>query len=241
MVVGNIPVDASGNALVVVTLGVDLWRVKVLIEPVNAYWTQDEAVEQPLTVVPGSNDKRVTGGGWVPDSQSINGKGNFGFTVNWQKNGIPKGNFLYLFRGLYGYNYRVKSNSWQGGGLWFTGTNKAYFSGKCNVQKIDRATGQVVSLGGNWFFTVDIWDGDLLNPRTFDSFAITVLDSDGVVWCQVGTPMSPIQLGGGNVTIHNTNTKSASFVWLPLVMVPTYLLRRKKGSKRNQVNGESRG
>ncbi len=74
---------------------------------------------------------------------------------------------------------------------------------RCVVQKIDRATGLVVESWGNYKFTVDIWDGDLANPKVPDRYAITILDGSGNVWRQIGTPASPIQLGGGNVAIHN--------------------------------------
>jgi hypothetical protein len=202
-IVGNVPVDASGNALVIESLAVDVWTVFVKIETTNGYWTASPVGMSTITVDYGSTTKRVTGGGWIADSQSANGKGNFGFTVNYQKNGTPKGNSIYLFRGTDGYNYLVKSNSWQGGGLSFLNTYKASFSGKCVVQKIERATGLVVESWGNYRFTVDIWDGDLQNPRTTDRYAITILRDNGTVWRQIGTSASPIQLGGGNVAIHN--------------------------------------
>jgi len=203
IVVGNVPVNAAGEALTTATLGVDVWTVFVKIEPTNLYWKPSEVIQSILTVDYGSNERRVTGGGWIPDSQSANGKGNFGFTVNYNKNGAPKGSFVYVFRGKDGYNYVVKSNSWQGGGLSFSGTNKAYFSGKCNVQKIDRTTGQVVESWGGYRFAVDITDGDLNSPRTTDTIAISIFDSTGAIWRQIGTPTSPIALGGGNIVIHS--------------------------------------
>jgi hypothetical protein len=203
IVVDNVPVNAAGEALTTATLGVDVWTVFVKIEPTNPYWKPSEVVESILTVDYGSNERKVTGGGWIPDSQSANGKGNFGFTVNYNKNGAPKGSFVYVFRGKDGYNYVVKSNSWQGGGLSFSGTNKAYFAGKCNVQKIDRATGAVVASWGNYRFAVDITDGDLDSPRTTDKIAITIFDETGAIWRQIGTPTNPITLGGGNIVIHS--------------------------------------
>ncbi|MCA1626652.1 MAG: hypothetical protein LC742_01630, partial [Acidobacteria bacterium] len=136
------------------------------------------------------------------DSESANQKGNFGFTVNYQKSGSPKGNSLYMFRGVDGYNYRVKSNSWQGGGLTFYGDPwKAAFSGKCNVQKIDPLTGATVQTWGNYTFTVDLVDGDLKNPRETDRYAIQVLTDAGAIWRQIGTRTAPVQLGGGNVAV----------------------------------------
>ena len=55
---------------------------------------------------------------------------------------------MFTFRGADGYDYVVKSNSWQGGGASF-GLTAASFSGKASVIVIDPATGLVVSgLGG---------------------------------------------------------------------------------------------
>ena len=157
-----------------------------------------------MTVDYGSTTRRVTSGGWIADRQSPNGKGNFGFTVNYQKNGSPKGNSVYLFRGTDGLNYLVKSNSWQGGGLsFFQDLSKASFSSKCVVQKIDPTTGQIVQSWGNYRFIVDIVDGDLLNPHAADRYAIMILDSNGAVWRQIGTRSSPVELGGGNVAVHS--------------------------------------
>jgi hypothetical protein len=44
-------------------------------------------------------------------------------------------------------------------------------------------------------------DGDLLNLRTADRYAITILASSGAIWRQIGTCSSPVALGGGNVAI----------------------------------------
>jgi len=101
----------------------------------------------------------------------------------------------------------VKSTSWSGGFLNFSaepGTNilnRSSFKGKCTVQKVDRGTGQIVQSLGNFTFTVDARDGDLLTPRSFDAYAITILDNNGLIWRRVGTNTSLIQLGGGNVTV----------------------------------------
>jgi hypothetical protein len=107
-----------------------------------------------------------------------------------------------MYRGTDGYNYQVKSNSWAKGTLQFTGANTAYFTNKCTVKKINRATGELVEGGGTYTCTVDITDGDLTNPRTPDKFALTILDSGGNVWKQLGTPKSQIPIGGGNVVVH---------------------------------------
>jgi hypothetical protein len=200
---GNIAVDATGNAQTTVALAVnDAYTVRVVIEPANGYWTANPAGEATLVVAYGTTERRVTGGGWVPDAATVNNKGHFGFTVNYRNNGSPSGNALYMFRGTDGYNYRVKSNSWQGGGLTFYGDPwKAAFSGNCNVQKIDPLTGATVESWGNYTFTVDLVDGDLKNPRETDRYAIQILTNAGVIWRQVGTRTNPLALGGGQVAV----------------------------------------
>jgi hypothetical protein len=182
IVVANIPVSAAGDALTTASVPVGDYSVKVTISVGNTYWTQDPYGDGILDVVLGSNEQRVTGGGWIPDSRSANGKDNFGFTVN--------------------YNNQVKSNSWAKGGLSFTSTNTAYFTAKATLSKIDRATGQVISSDGSYTFAVNIKDGDLMNPRTADTFAVTIFDSNGNIWIQLGTAPSPITLGGGNIVVH---------------------------------------
>ncbi len=109
-----------------------------------------------------------------------------------------------MFRGVDGYNYRVKSNSWQGGGLTFySDPAKAAFSGKCNVQKINPMTGETVQSWGGYSFTVDIFDGDVLNPREGDRYAIQVLIGTGEIWRQIGTRTELLALGGGNVKVQS--------------------------------------
>jgi hypothetical protein len=101
----------------------------------------------------------------------------------------------------------VKSTSWAGGFLNFSTEpatsilNRSSFKGKCVVQKVDRTTGLVVSSFGNFTFTVDARDGDLLTPHSYDAYAITILDTNGVIWRRVGTNTAPLPLGGGNVMV----------------------------------------
>ena len=66
--------------------------VRVFIESANAFWTADPVYEGTLTVALGSTERRVAGGGWIADGGSTNGKGNFGFKVNYGNNGSPSGN-----------------------------------------------------------------------------------------------------------------------------------------------------
>ena len=206
-VVGNVAVDSNGDALAFLpNLPADAYVVMVKIDPTNGYWTASPVGLGTINVAVGSNDQQTNGGGWVPDGGSANGKGNFGFTVRNDK-GAPKGNSIYVFRGTDGFNYVVKSNSWAGGFLNFSaepGTsilNRSSFKAKCVVQKIDRNTGAIVQSLGNYSFTVDARDGDLLTPRQFDAYAITILDNNGVIWRRVGTNIAPLPLGGGNVLV----------------------------------------
>ena len=75
------------------------------------------------------------------------------------------------------------------------------FSGRCVVQKIDAETGDVVESFGNYSFTADVLDGGLYNPRQPDRYAIKILDSNGAVWRQIGSPASPVVIGGGNIIV----------------------------------------
>jgi len=203
----GVPVDTNGDALAFLPgVAADTYVVKVRIDATNGYWTADPIGMGVLNVAIGSNDQQTSGGGWVPDDASINGHGNFGFTVKADK-GAPKGSSIYIFRGSDGFNYVVKSTAWQGGFLNFStepGTNilnRSSFKAKCTVQKIDRSTGQLVQSLGNYTLTVDASDGDLLSPRQADAYAITILDSNGVIWRRVGTNTSLVPLGGGNVIV----------------------------------------
>ena len=204
LTVSGVPVDATGAALKFVNLGVDTWTIKVKIDADNGYWKASPVGMGTIAVEQPTNELRTSGGGWVADAQSINGKGNFGFNVDNQKKGV-RGGSVYLFRGLDGFNYLIKNTSWQSGGIGFsaegTTLSKAAFSGKCVVQKIDSDTGEVVDSFGNYSFTVDVRDGDLFNPRQADKYAITVLNSNGLVWRQIGSRTSPPVIGGGNITV----------------------------------------
>ncbi|HEX2987824.1 MAG TPA: hypothetical protein VHS06_06600 [Chloroflexota bacterium] len=204
-VISGVPVNADGTAQTMVSLGVDSWVVNVKISSDNGYWTTNSVGSSVVMVALPDPSRRVVGGGWIPYDGSLNGKANFGFTVNYQKTGNPKGQsvFVYGSKGD-GFNYVIKSNSWQGGGLGFASDpSKATFSGKCTVQKIDRVTGSVAPSWGNYSYTVGLTDGDQANPKGPDKFAITIMDANNNVWKQVGTANLPVQLGGGQVTVQS--------------------------------------
>jgi hypothetical protein len=145
----------------------------------------------------------------VADASSANGKANFGFNVSpGNKAGQVHGNWTLVFRGTDGFNYVVKANSWSDGQLQFAaepGTSPAVYTrselkGRCNVQKIDPATGQAVASWGNFSFEAHTSDGDLLSPRGPDGYAFVVRDAAGQVWHQAGSRDSLVTLGGGNIT-----------------------------------------
>jgi hypothetical protein len=205
--VTNVPVDSNGDAIAFKTgVAADSYVVKVKIDASNGYWTANPIGMGAINVAIGSNDQAANGGGWVADAASANNRGNFGFSVRNDK-GTPKGNSIYVFRGTDGFDYIVKTNSWQGGYLNFgpePGTsilNRSSFKGKCTVQKIDRSTGVIVQSFGNYTMIVDARDGDLLTPRQGDAYAITILDNTGIIWRRVGTNTSLLPLGGGNVMV----------------------------------------
>jgi hypothetical protein len=198
LVVGPAAVSAGGAAEASATLAADTWTVKVKVAAGNQYWVADPVEVSTLTIALGDTTRRVTGGGWVADAASANGKGNFGFTVSPDKQGNPKGNAQYIFRGTDGYTYVAKSTSWQGGGLtFFADPSQARFSGKAVIQQIDPATGNVVASQGNTSFTVELIDGDVLSPRQSDQYGITVRTSGGALWKQIALTA----LGGGNVAV----------------------------------------
>ncbi|HEU4837155.1 MAG TPA: Ig-like domain-containing protein [Pyrinomonadaceae bacterium] len=205
--VGNVPVDTNGDAVAFLPgLAADTYVVMVKIEPANGYWTANPVGLGTINVAIGTNETQTNGGGWVPDTGSANSRANFGFSVK-GNNGSPKGNSIFIFRGTDGFNYIVKSTSWAGGFLNFStepGTsilNRSSFKGRCVVQKIDPSTGAVIASFGNFTFTVDARDGDLLTPRSYDAYAITILDNNGVIWRRVGTNTALLQLGGGSIMV----------------------------------------
>jgi hypothetical protein len=125
--------------------------------------------------------------------------GNFGFTVRLGKDYAPRGHSVFVFRGADGYDYVVKSNSWQEGGLAIAHDGAA-FSGRANVSVIDPATGLALPLaGGNFTYRVDVTDGGPVGP---DTYSLNVYRADGTLYHRVGTVGDQLELAGGNVVVH---------------------------------------
>lgn len=201
--------NASGVAATTASIptSVDPYTVEVRINPTNSYWTSQGGLTDigSLTVVVFSGTGRTAGGGWIPDAaNAINGKSNFGFTVQTSKTGL-KGNSLFIYRLREGSNYVqyvVKSNGWGTGSLGFNVNNdlaRATFTTKATVQKY--VNGVLVSTLGNYTITVDDLDGDLKNPKVKDGYAIVLSDPSGTIVKQLGTRAAPVALGGGQILI----------------------------------------
>ena len=212
-VVSNVAVDTNGDALIIVDgLAAETYSINVKVDGTNAYWIANPIGIGVLNITVPTDENRSNGGGWVPDGSSSSGKAHFGFSV-WagKKPGQAKGGLTFTFSGFDGFNYIVKSNSWQDGYLQFSGEpglnpvvyTRSNFKGKGSVQKVDPITGQVVASWGNYSFEVFTFDGDLLNPPQPDALSITVWDNNGQIWHQVGTSTSLVTLGGGNIKNKN--------------------------------------
>jgi hypothetical protein len=98
----------------------------------------------------------------------------------------------------------VKSNSWKGGGLAFTDDNAAIFTGRCVIQKVERATGDVVDSWGNSRFTVWITDNGMGSPQSTGTDTIAIAfaaskDVDEYNIREIGDPAAQVELGGGNM------------------------------------------
>ncbi len=140
----------------------------------------------------------VTGGGWIWDPSGS--KGNFGFNVKYKKNGLPRGQAIYIFR-VGDWEYIVKSNAWLGMAI---DGNHSCFEAKCTVQQFNSKTGELVWGEGNYQLRIDVWDGE--EDGEPDEFQIRVYDKNGVVWHEAGfSPRGYLQ--GGNIVIHRDKEK----------------------------------
>lgn len=194
ILVDDVPVSSAGLAIIVnYSVPIGDYLVRVYIDHQNEYWEDQVEGLGSLTVVAPSTDKKVTGGGWLPDQSSVNSKANFAFSVFYNKNGAPRGNFLLVWRGSDGFDYKIKSNSWSKGGLSFYSNSFALFTTKSTMQKIDRQTGEVYSFGGEYTVAAKISDA---KP---DTAFFTVYDSSNKVVKQLG----PVAIGGGNISVNS--------------------------------------
>ena len=135
----------------------------------------------------------VTGGGWIVDSNG--NKANFGFNVKYKKNGLPKGQAIFVYREG-DWEYIIKSNAWIGMAIF---DNHSYFEAKCVVQRYNSETGELEWGEGNYRMRIDVWDGE--EDDNTDVFQIRVYDKNGIVYYEAG--FDPYgHLMGGNIVIH---------------------------------------
>jgi hypothetical protein len=99
--------DGSGTAVTTASVPTsdDPYTIEVQIDTANNYWTS--AINGATTgitdigtlqVIFGTATGRTAGGGWIPDqTNAINGRSNFGFTVANSKTGL-RGNHVYIYR-----------------------------------------------------------------------------------------------------------------------------------------------
>lgn len=194
ILVENIPVTTEGLAVMNnYPVSVGNYLIRVYIDDQNMFWENQAEGLGSLTVVAPTTDKKVTGGGWVIDQSSVNSKANFAFSVFYNKNNAPKGNFILVWRGVDGFDYQVKSNSWSKGGLVFTSPNSALFTSKATLTKTERTSGVTTNLGGDYTIVSKVVDA---KP---DTAFLTVYDSQNKVIKQLG----PVAIGGGNISVNS--------------------------------------
>jgi hypothetical protein len=115
--------------------------------------------------------------------------------VNYKKNGLPKGQPIYIYREDE-WEFLMKSNAWLGMAIKET---HAFFEVKCTIQKFNIETGELVWDEGNYQFRVDVWDND--ENGGIDAYQIRVLDKNGLIFYEAGFSPSG-ELQGGNILIH---------------------------------------
>lgn len=179
----------------------------------NAYYSATPAQVAVLTVV-STTGKFATGGGWIVDP-GTGEHGNFGFTARFTKSGTPKGQAVYVWRGMHGgtmADFVVKSNSITG--LSFADEQgngtfpwRATLDGKATIRISRASDGVALVSDGNATFRVVAVDSGKSSGIAADSFAIRVLDKDGNEYRLVGTWTGPtntggVPLSGGNVMVH---------------------------------------
>ena len=167
-------------------------RVSLDLED-NAYYQSVPSEDVIITVYEPTGDF-ATGGGWVYDSDG--NRGNFGFNVKYKKNGLPKGQFVYIYR-TGEYKFRIKATAWLGMAII---ENNAFFEAKCVVEQYDAETDELIWSEGNYLVRVDVWDNED-NEGLEDVFHIRVYDKQGLVYYESGfDPYGFLQ--GGSIIIH---------------------------------------
>jgi hypothetical protein len=193
----------------------------------NAWYVAQPTVPTGLTIYTNTG-QFVTGGGFVNDALSSNGKGNFGFNARFTRSGNPQGQFVYVYRSTYNgipADFVLKSNSltslafqcWNGTayGNCPQGNNTypalSTLQGKNTIQ-INRASdGTNLYSDGSATFSATVIDSGANSGIDSDRFTLKVWDKNGVLFRQIGdlggSPpyWNTVFLKGGNVVIHPSN------------------------------------
>ena len=193
----GVAVGAGGTAsTTIAALPAGLYRVVVRMPTANGYFTGTSTPDALVVYspMPGSS---VSGGGWVPDAGSRDGKGHFGLSARYSKTNQPQGQASYAWRSREnGYDYVVRSTSWSGGTLAIRRGGAAVVA-KATLAVLDPATGLLVpSLsGGNHTIAVDVVDGG--KSGSGDTYAVVVRTPSGATLHSV----APTLVSGGNITV----------------------------------------
>jgi hypothetical protein len=213
-------VNGTGTAACPLPLSVDNYVVNIQLVT-NAYYVAPVTTVAVTVAAPGTGF--TTGGGWLLEP-NLGTKSNFGFTVKYLKNGQIQGNSLYIYRvtlaagNVYGipagdYNWIIKSNSMLGLTETCNPTTKictAQFTGKSNINAVNRATGIAYSLGGNKSFEVDVTDNGEPGSSAStspDTYYIKVTDTSGTYYelrasaTPPTTPPTQLSINGGNLQV----------------------------------------
>jgi hypothetical protein len=190
----------------------------------NDWYRADPNAPAALTIYTNTG-QFVTGGGFVNDTASSNGKGNFGFNARFTKNGTPQGQLVYVWRGVYNgtpADFVIKSNAltslafacWNGTAYVTCPVgNNTYpamstLQGKATIQINRSSDGTSLYSDGSATFNGTVIDSGQSSGINSDLFTIKVYDKNGVLYKQVGDLggippyWNALYLKGGNVVIH---------------------------------------
>ncbi len=198
--IGNVANGKGYGSCTVDLPASDPFQVKVSLV-VNPYYAAP--FETVIVLVNDPSTGMAAGGGWLIDPIT-SGRVNFGFAAKFLKKGRVQGNSLFVYRvttdlstilpnapaGERAYDWIIKSDAMQGLNIYdcranTTGGCKATITGKNTVQAVDRLTGVLCSIGGNYQFQVDVTDnGEPGSSRVTppDQYAIRVWNVSGTYY-----------------------------------------------------------
>ena len=195
-------IDGVGVAIIEIlkNLNEGSYLVKISFDPSENDYYQGPDSDFVVLVIYKPTGDFVTGGGWIEDTEG--NKGNFGFNIKYKKNGLPKGQAIYVYREG-DFIFIVKANAWIGMAIDHD-DNHAFFEAKCNIKQINSTTGEIVWEKGNYRLRIDVWDHSKDGKN--DVFQIRVYDKIGLVYHEAGfEPYGFLQ--GGNIVIHVDDKK----------------------------------